>query len=170
MQWYYSKDGTQHGPVELQDLQAKIRVGEVARDALVWRDGMADWTAANAMDELASAMREMAPGGSLYAPPAAAVPGGYPPLASTRPTSGLAIASLVCGIIGLTSCMFIPGIPAIICGHMAMGRTHPVTGNQGGRGLAIAGLVMGYLCVAGLAIFAIYFFTLFGVAMSDSGF
>lgn len=32
------------------------------------------------------------------------------------------------------------------------------------------GPVEGYLCVAGLAIFAIYFFTLFGVAMSGSGF
>ena len=38
------------------------------------------------------------------------------------PTSGLAIASLVCGIMGLVTCLFLPGIPAVICGHMALSR------------------------------------------------
>jgi hypothetical protein len=62
----------------------------------------------------------------------------YPPV---RTTNGLAIASLVCGIaafvIGITF------IPAIICGHLAR-RQIRRTGEQG-DGLAIAGLILGYV-------------------------
>jgi hypothetical protein len=62
----------------------------------------------------------------------------YPPAAATN---GLAIASLVCGIgafvIGLSF------IPAIICGHIARGQIRR-TGEQGG-GLALAGLILGYV-------------------------
>ena len=123
MQWYYSKDGTQHGPVTVEELQSKIRSGEVARDALVWRDGMSDWTAASGVSELAPAFREMAPGGAVYAAPGAPVSTAYPVLPSTKPTSGLAIASLVCGIVGLF-CMFVPAIPAVICGPGSIEQAH----------------------------------------------
>jgi len=163
MQWYFSKSGIQHGPVAIAELESKIRSGEVARDALVWRDGMGDWAPANTVDELARAFGKSAPGGSFYAPPAASMPTAYAPLANAKPTSGLAIASLICGVVGLMSCMFIPGIAAVICGHMAMRRTHPVTGNQEGRGMAIAGIVTGYLCVAGLVFIILYFVMIIGV-------
>jgi hypothetical protein len=171
MNWYYSKDGTQHGPVTQDDLQTKIRSGEVARDALVWRDGMSDWTAAHGVNELADATREIAPGGSVYAAPGAQVSTSYPALPSTKPTSGLAIASLVCGIVGLISCMFIPGIPAVICGHMAMKRTDPVTGNQNGRGMAVAGLVTGYIgLVLGIVIIGFYVLMIIGAVASGSSY
>ena len=62
----------------------------------------------------------------------------YPP---APPTNGLAVASLVCGVgtfvIGLSF------IPAIICGHIARGQIRR-TGEQGG-GLALAGLILGYV-------------------------
>jgi hypothetical protein len=67
--------------------------------------------------------------------------GPYPAYPPTPPTNGLAIASLVCGIgafvIGLSF------IPAIICGHIARGQIRR-TGEQGG-GLALAGLILGYV-------------------------
>lgn len=156
MNWYYSKDSTQHGPVSLQDLQGKIQSGEVAREALVWHEGMADWTAANTVQEIGLPVAADPSESSLYAPPNTQAPATYQPIPSIRPTSGLAITSLILGILGLTSCTLITGIPAVICGHMAMGRTDPLTGNLGGRGLAIAGLVMGYICCALIAIFLIY--------------
>ncbi|MFU8893119.1 MAG: GYF domain-containing protein [Luteolibacter sp.] len=173
MQWYYSKDSAQHGPVPLQDLQAKIRSGEIAPDALIWREGMADWTSANAIPEIGVSLAPALPvsaAATVYAPPASPGSAGFPPIANARPSSGLAIASLILGILGLTSCTFITGIPAVICGHMAMGRTHPKTGNLGGRGMAIAGLVMGYICSAILVIFAIYFVAIIGAAASSSNF
>ena len=66
---------------------------------------------------------------------------GYYPYPVARPTNGLAIAALVCGIaqfaVGVTF------IPAIICGHMAR-RQIRQTG-EGGDGMALAGLILGYV-------------------------
>ncbi len=52
MNWYFSKDGAQHGPLPEGKLQAKLRSGEISADALVWRDGMTDWTPASKLAEL----------------------------------------------------------------------------------------------------------------------
>ena len=56
-------------------------------------------------------------------------------------TNGLAVGALVCGIIP-----FFGGIPAVILGHVARGQIKR-TGERG-DGVAIAGLVLGYLWVA----------------------
>lgn len=84
MQWYYSKNNTQLGPVELAELAAKLASGEVAASDLVWREGMLDWVPAGQVAEL----RALAPAGgypsaqaigqtplSPYAPPGAAYGG-----------------------------------------------------------------------------------------------
>jgi hypothetical protein len=68
-------------------------------------------------------------------------------------TSGLAIASLVLGIAGL--CTGIAAIGAVITGHMALGRINQSNGVLQGRGLAIAGLILGYIEIVFLAIFII---------------
>ena len=63
----------------------------------------------------------------------------------TRSTSnGLAIASLVCGIVGLLIFAFILGPLAIIFGGVGLSRA-----NRGAahRGMALAGLVLGVLDV-----------------------
>ena len=57
----------------------------------------------------------------------------------TPPNSGLAIASLICGLLFFIP--FIPAILAIVFGIVGINQTK--TGRAGGRGLAIAGLVCG---------------------------
>lgn len=59
-------------------------------------------------------------------------------------TSGLAIASLVCGVLGLN-------LAAIITGHMARKRIRRSRGALAGGGLALAGLILGYLSVVATA-------------------
>ncbi len=64
-----------------------------------------------------------------------------PPLPKTP---GLAVASLVLGISGLALCLgALAGVPAIICGHLAQAKIRR-TGSPGG-GIAVAGLVLGYV-------------------------
>jgi len=81
---------------------------------------------------------------------------GYP-VPAPRPTSGLAITSLVCGIAGLVLFWavvpMLASIVAVVTGHMALGQTkrNPALG---GRGMAFAGLIMGYVVVA-LLVFTI---------------
>jgi hypothetical protein len=73
-----------------------------------------------------------------------------------RPRSGLAITSLVLGIVGNLCLGPIAGIPAVIAGHVALGRARRLPAVYGGAGLAIAGLVLGYVSfVVGLAMMAI---------------
>ena len=72
-----------------------------------------------------------------------------------RPTSGLAITSLVCGIVGVVFgtflfwvvLPFIASVVAIITGHIALRKTK-ADPNLGGRGMAFAGLIMGYAMTA----------------------
>jgi len=74
-----------------------------------------------------------------------------PPLQTTpaQPKNcGLAIWSLVLGILSLTCFWLLTAIPAVICGHMAYARIRRSAGALSGQGLAIAGLVTGYLAIA----------------------
>ncbi|MFO8012330.1 MAG: DUF4190 domain-containing protein [Phycisphaerae bacterium] len=78
-----------------------------------------------------------------------------PPQAPAAPegggTNGLAIASLILGILSMVCLGLLAGIPAVICGHMALGRIKQ--SGQGGRGLAIVGLVLGYISIVATIIF-----------------
>lgn len=74
-------------------------------------------------------------------------------------TNGMAIASLVLGILWL---YWIGSILALIFGYVALSqlKSRP----QGGRGLAIAGIVLGYI---GVAVFVVL--VIVGIAVSSSG-
>lgn len=81
-----------------------------------------------------------------------------PPLPGNAPppkNSALAVGSLVLGIIGLMLLLVCIGplfaIPAVICGHMAYSRIKRSGGALAGQGMALAGLITGYLSI-GLSI------------------
>ncbi len=59
-------------------------------------------------------------------------------------TAGSAIASMVLGILSLVTC-FVTGVPAIICGHLARGKIRRSGGVYSGDGLAVAGMILGYV-------------------------
>jgi hypothetical protein len=65
----------------------------------------------------------------------------------------MAIASLACGI-GQIFFWFIAGVPAIVFGHVA--RRQIRESGEAGEGMALAGLILGYIGVIGplLAIIA----------------
>ena len=145
-QWYYGSSAGQSGPVDESELRAMIASGGVGPETLVWRDGMKDWLPLQSVPELRG--DAVTP----YQTPGAPLPGGYVPgyYQPVAPTSGLAIASMVCGIVGLLLCYIhgLLGVPAVICGHMALSQISGSSLPMAGRGMAIAGLVMGYLGIA----------------------
>jgi hypothetical protein len=81
------------------------------------------------------------PGGAASVP----VPYGPPGYsAPQQPTSGLAVGSLVCSLVGL---LVGPAtIPGVIMGHAA--RRQIRRSGQRGDGLAISGMVIGYIGIA----------------------
>jgi hypothetical protein len=60
---------------------------------------------------------------------------------SARKTSGLAIASLVCSLAGL---LLIPLVLGIVFGFVARSQIKNSNGTQGGEGLALAGIIIGF--------------------------
>ena len=59
--WYAGKDGEQKGPFTEDDVRGMIARGEVAASDLLWKDGMAEWTAASEVEEFADAVEEAPP-------------------------------------------------------------------------------------------------------------
>jgi len=58
---------------------------------------------------------------------------------------GLAIFSLVLGILSLIVLGFLAAIPGIITGHMARSKARNNPAVFGGEGIALAGLILSYL-------------------------
>lgn len=82
-----------------------------------------------------------APYGGQVSPP------GYPAYAPygaspVKRNNGLAIASLVCACAGFL--FFVPGILGIVFGFIARSQIRQSGGTQGGDGLALAGIIVGF--------------------------
>jgi type IV pilus assembly protein PilA len=68
-----------------------------------------------------------------------------PPFSGAPTTSGMAIGSLICGFFF----WFLPtSIIAVVLGHMSLSQIRKSAGRLTGQGMAIAGLVLGYMGIA----------------------
>ncbi len=81
-------------------------------------------------------------------------PARYEQPVPSRPTSGLAIAALALGISGLTIFPFLGSILALIFGYMARNEIRRRPDEVTGGGLAVAGIVTGWIGV-GLTVLSI---------------
>lgn len=99
-----------------------------------------------------------------YGPPGSAYnPYGQPAYYGMPPEpKGLSIASMCCGIAAFVGFGFfiLPQIAAVILGHLALKR------EPGSRGMAIAGLVMGYAAIALTILVIVIFAAVAGSARS----
>jgi type II secretory pathway pseudopilin PulG len=98
----------------------------------------------------------------LNVPPAASQQSPqYPPQAQPyrayqpAQTDGGAIASMVLGIASVVLCLsFVAGIPAIILGHISLSRIKKSMGRLKGEGMALTGLILGYISLPFILIIA----------------
>lgn len=60
-QWYLGVDGAQRGPYDQGGLAEQARSGALRRETLVWRSGMAQWTPAAEVPELAGVLGSVPP-------------------------------------------------------------------------------------------------------------
>jgi hypothetical protein len=73
-----------------------------------------------------------------------------PPGQYTGPaeTDGKATGSLILGILSLVAFSILTGIPAVILGHISRKNIRESRGRLRGEGMALAGLIMGYISLA----------------------
>lgn len=79
-------------------------------------------------------------------------------------TSPVAIISLVFGILGWFALPLLGALIAIIAGHVARGQIRESRGELQGDGLAVAGLILGYLSL-GLVLLIVGLMMIFGLGL-----
>jgi type II secretory pathway pseudopilin PulG len=122
------------GPFSVEEARATLAAGTVSPSDLAWAEGSPGWVP---LGSLLSAPPPI-PGHATAAQAYASAP--------VKQTSGMAIASLVLGITSVAMCLsFLTGIPAIVLGHLSRSKIRKSGGTLGGEGLALGGLITGYV-------------------------
>ncbi len=141
-------DQKQYGPVTDEQLRQWILDGRLNPQSQVKAESDAEWRPLSAFPEFAA---------TLAAKSAAS--GAPPPLPATAPpmpekTNGLAITSLVLGILGLFTCG-LTALFGLILGVMAMVKAkQPGRGAAGGSGIALAGVIVSAIFLLMIPMFA----------------
>ncbi len=149
MQIYINRNNQQLGPFTEAEIRAQLTSGAISLQDYVWWEGQVTWLPLGQTALAGGATPPVPP------PPTPGAPVIHSVTTTTESTSPLAIWSLVCGCLTLL-CGLFAAIPAIILGHLALGdiKKHPA---RPGRGLALAGLVIGYIMtVLSIAALAAY--------------
>jgi hypothetical protein len=167
MDWYYADDAGGQHPVAAESLPALAASGRIRRDTLVWNETMTAWAeAGSALPDLFSAIppqlslaqrREIVTGRNDSFPP---------PQARTDP---VAVCALVFGVLGLPVCLPIFSIPAIVCGHIARRRAKEETVPSANGGLALGGLIMGYVGFVVMILVVLLYVGVIGYAIATEG-
>ncbi len=151
MYYIIGADQKEYGPITKEQLEQWIAEGRVDAQSGIRTEGSQEWRSAADFPEFAAnfPVATYAPGGEGVASSSAGTPVSFP-----ARTGGLPIASLVLGIVSMLCIGPFTGIPAIITGHMALGRIRRSGGAQKGQGLATAGLILGYVSLLWIPIHA----------------
>lgn len=88
---------------------------------------------------------------------------------SAQPTNTMAVISLASGILSWFFFPIIGAVVAIITGHMARKEIQNSGGAQTGDGLALVGLILGYVHLATFCVTFLIFLLLFGGMIGLSG-
>lgn len=146
MQYHVAKNGEKSGPFDREEVYRRLVSGELSGSDLGWCEGMTEW---EPLSKLMPPPVPAASGAAVFGP--VTQPAGIP--AGPSKTSGMAVGSLICGILGLL--LWLPCIPAVILGHLGLSAIKKSAGALKGRGMAVAGLVMGYVMIAAIPLIAI---------------
>lgn len=140
MQFHVAQNGEKSGPYDRDEVYRRLVAGELKPTDLGWHEGLNEW---EPLSKLIPPQTPPipAPVSPVFGP---ATVQGSQAVVTSQNTSGLAIASLICGILGFVT-LGLAGLPAVITGHLSLSQIKKSAGALGGKGMAIAGLIMGYL-------------------------
>ena len=135
-QWFYVSGGEEVGPVSLGVVRDLVLTGRIQASSMVWREGMERWAQLGTTPEFRSM-----PMAATSQPTAAQHYGDL--TGSGKKRSGLAVASLVCSLVGVLLVGVVLGPLGIILGGVAISNVNQNPRGYGGKGMALAGLIIG---------------------------
>ena len=166
MQIHIARDGKQFGPFSLEEINRQLAAGTLSLSDNAWYEGASGWAPLSTVPGVTtsaatSAATPAATPSVAATPPAPAASGPVVPttVVVAAPTEPLAIWSLVLSLVGMLGfCCGGPvlGIAGVICGHLGLSKINANPQLQG-RGLAMAGLIIGYFAVVSWALYLIFF-------------
>jgi hypothetical protein len=130
-------DQKEYGPITADQLRQWIAEGRVNAQTKVQPEGATEWKTMADLPEFAAVLPRPAPPLPPSHPGAPPTPAG---------TNQMAVWSMVTGIFSLLCCQFYVGVVSIILGAVALSQLKQ-NPQQGGRGFAIAGIVLGAVAV-----------------------
>jgi hypothetical protein len=134
-------DGNEYGPVTADTIRQWIAEGRANAQTQLLQEGAGGWRPLPECPEFAAALAEAARRSTIPGPIA-------PPVRASQ-TNSLAVASLVFGLLSVTLGLCCYGFPfnlaGLICGITALGQMSRNPGQEQGKGIAIAGLVLSLL-------------------------
>jgi Domain of unknown function (DUF4190)/GYF domain 2 len=150
MQIHVARDGKELGVFSLEEINRQLAAGTLRLTDLAWYEGAAAWA------PLSTVPGVSAPSAATTSPATpttvATASAASAPLVPPRRNEQLAVLSLILSALGLFGfcCGFFmtAAIAGIVCGHIALSRIK-ANPELEGRGLAMAGVVIGYVAVAG---------------------
>jgi prepilin-type processing-associated H-X9-DG protein len=135
-------DQKEYGPASADRIREWIAQGRANAQTRLQPVGSADWKVLAEFPEFADVLRQATASETPSPlPPAGAQTGAPPP-----ETSGIAVTSLVLGILGLLTCG-ISALVGLVLGCIALSRIKKSNGQLGGRGLALAGTIVSAVCL-----------------------
>ena len=140
--WYYTNQGKESGPVSLDELMDLANSGRLLASDYVWTAGMAEWELAEKNNTIGILFDTLERGGSSGSEPLIT-----PSTQSKRANAPMAVASFVLGLLGTNILFFLGSILGIVFGHVALRQIKESDNQLSGKGMAIAGLVLGYTVV-----------------------
>jgi hypothetical protein len=150
-------DQKEYGPVSADEVRLWITQRRLQGTSLARAEGTTDWKPLSLLPEFSSTLASVMP--------AAAIPAQVAPQASSN--NGMAVMGLICGIAAWPATCCCYGFPfnvlGIVFSAIALAQLRHSHGAPGGRGMAMAGLVLSFVQLALLMALVA-----FGVAVSWS--
>jgi hypothetical protein len=158
MQIHLARNGQAMGPFSLEEVNRQLAAGTLTGTDLAWYEGAAGWAPLSSVPGVitgivssqppapAVAATPSTPASAAPATTAAASPYPATPAAPTEPLAIWSFVLSLVGLFGFLCCGPLFSGAAVVCGHLALPKFRARPELQG-RGLAVAGLVIGYILV-----------------------
>jgi hypothetical protein len=151
------RDGKQLGIFSLEEINQQLAAGTLNLTDLAWQEGAAGWAALSTVPGVSATAASTAPVPPATAPLAPIAPAAVVPQRKTEPLAVLSLIFSALGLFGFCCGLFMAGgIAGIVCGHIALSRIK-ANPELEGHGLALTGVIIGYLGIAGWLIWILLF-------------